>query len=110
MKTTEQEMIRKDMDALAREMADAKRVLREAEQPDRTGIGTLITEAGLVLAAGVLWWLVRDTVFVKSAWFPWVAVAFPVIALGVPLVLTIRNRRRRANQQIHPIAGKPGSG
>jgi hypothetical protein len=110
MKDDEQQMIRKNMDALAKEMEDASRVLREAEEPDRTGIATLITEAALVLAVGLLWWFVRGTAFVKSAWFPWVAVTVPIIALGVPLALTIRSRRRRANKQIHPIAGKPGSG
>ena len=110
MKDNEQQMIRRDMDALAKEMEDARRVLRETEEPDRTGIVTLITEAALVLAVGLLWWFVRGTAFVKSAWFPWVAVAVPVVALGVPLVLAMKNRRRRANQQIHPIAGKPGSG
>ncbi len=63
-----------------------------------TGTGVILTEVVLVLAAGVLWWLVHDTPFLKSAWFPWVAVMFPITSIAVPLVLTIRNKRRTANQ------------
>lgn len=89
MKETKQGMIRKDQGTLAREIEDARCVLKATAQPDNSGIGTILTEAVLVLVAGVLWWFVRDTPFLKSPWFPWVAVMFPIIALGVPLVLTI---------------------
>jgi len=89
------------MASLEKELVEARRVLNEAQAPDRTGPVTILTEAVLVLAAGVLWWAVRDTAFVKSVWFPWIAVAFPIVALGVPLAVGIRNKRRRANTASH---------
>jgi len=39
MKQIEQDLIRKDGDALASEIKDARCGLKEAEQPDKTGIG-----------------------------------------------------------------------
>ena len=95
MKQAEPDLIRNDVDALASETEDARCGLKEPEQLDKTGIGIIITEAVLVLVALLLWWFARDTPFMKSPWFPWVAVAFPIIALGVPGVLTIRSRKRR---------------
>ena len=53
-KENEPGMIRRDMASLAKELAEARRVLNEAQEPDRTGLFTILTEALLVLVAGVL--------------------------------------------------------
>jgi hypothetical protein len=84
-------------------------MMKETGQTGITGTGVILTEVVLVLAAGVLWWFIRDTPFLKSAWLPWVAVMFPVTSLAVPLVLTIRNKRRTANQASEGIPRKLGS-
>lgn len=71
--------------------------MKEAGQIGITGRGVILTEAALVLTAGVLWWFMRDTPFLKSAWLPWVAVMFPIMSLAVPWVLTIRNKNISTN-------------